>query len=325
MKQTIFVTGASGFVGGAIVQALSKTANVTAMSRSKQSDAAIAALGATPIRCELGAVAKEHLLGCDVVIHCAAFVKQWGPREQFLKTNVEGTEQLLRVAREAGVKRFIHIGTEAALFHGQHMRDIDETYPYANDSPFLYSATKAAAEQRVLAANSDDFTTISIRPRFVWGPGDRTVLPVIVKMVRGGQFRWLDGGRARTSTTHIANLVHGVSLALTDGRGGNAYFVVDDGTTTLREFLTALLATQGVTPPDASTSASTAQFLSAVIEAIWRLFGIRSDPPLTRFAAAMMSHDCTVSSDKAMRELGFEPVITRQQGLDGLRNEENRR
>jgi nucleoside-diphosphate-sugar epimerase len=320
MNHSLFVTGASGFVGGAIVKTLQDKASLRAMSRSPQSDQMISALGATPIRCELGAVTKENLAGCDTVIHCAAFVKQWGTRDQFWVANVEGTEQLLQVAREAGVKRFIHIGTEAALFYGQHMRDIDESYPYPKSSPFLYSATKAVAEQRVLAANADGFATLSIRPRFVWGPGDVTILPIMKEMVRKKQFMWINGGHVQTSTTHIANLVHGVSLALDHGNGGNAYFVTDPGTTTLREFLTAYLATQGVTPPDKSIGGNTAQFLATAAEAFWRLFNIKTDPPLTRFAAAMMSHDCTIKSDKAQRELQYVPVITREQGLTSLAN-----
>jgi nucleoside-diphosphate-sugar epimerase len=256
------------------------------------------------------------------VIHCAAFVKQWGTREQFWETNVSGTQQLLRVAREAGVKRFIHLSTEAALFYGQHMRAIDETYPYPKSSPFLYSATKAIAEQRVLAANASGFTTLSIRPRFVWGPGDQTILPALIKMVASNQFMWINAGRATTSTTHIANLVQGVTLALTRGHGGNTYFVTDPGTTTLREFLTALLATRGVVPPDKSISGGAAQFLATAAETAWRLLGIKSDPPLTRFTAAMMSHDCTIKCDKAQRELHYAPVVTRELGLAELRSTE---
>lgn len=328
MSQTIFLTGASGFVGGAITKALANSSQVNpqakpvlrAMSRSTQSDQTITALGATPVRCELGAITKAQLAGCDAVIHCAAFVKQWGTREQFWQANVEGTQQLLSAAREAGVRRFIHIGTEAALFYGQHMRDIDETYPYPKSSPFLYSATKAIAEQRVLAANTSGFTTMSIRPRFVWGPGDQTILPALTKMVAANRFTWIDGGRALSSTTHIANLVQAVTLALTHGHGGNAYFVTDPGTVTLREFLTALLATRGLTPPNKSVSAGSAQFFAATIETIWRLFGIKSDPPLTRFTAAMMSHDCTIKCDKAARELHYVPAITREQGLAELRS-----
>src|SRR5690606_25217020 len=113
----------------------------------------------------------------------------------------------------------------------------------------LYSETKAEAERLVLAANAADFTTISLRPRFVWGPRDQTVLPTILRMAQDGRFTWIDGGRSRTSTTHVANLVHGVKLALERGQGGQAYFLADDGERTIREFLSRLAATRGVTLP----------------------------------------------------------------------------
>ena len=318
MTRKLFITGASGFVGGAIVQALASRFALLALSRSERSDAAIRALGATPVRGELGSVATETIAGCEAVIHCAAFVKQWGTREHFWNANVEGTRQLLQAARQAGAQRFIHIGTEAALFHGQHMRDIDEQYPYPAHTPFLYSETKAAAEQLVLAANAPGFATLSIRPRFVWGPGDQTILPVLETMVRSGRFVWVDHGRAQTSTTHIANLVHAVELALERGAGGNAYFVTDDGTTQMHDFLTALLATRKLTPQEKSIPGWLARMLAAVTETMWRALGKTSDPPLTRLAASMMSRDCTIRTDKAQRELGYQPVISRSEGLREL-------
>ncbi|MGH8179068.1 MAG: NAD-dependent epimerase/dehydratase family protein [Steroidobacter sp.] len=318
MAHRIFITGASGFVGGAIAAALARTHEVHAMSRSPASDASIKAVNATPVRCELGATPADVLSGCDAVIHCAAFVKQWGARKQFWATNVDGTSQLLNAARSAGVRRFIHMGTEAALFRGQDMSGVDEDYPYPRHTPFLYSETKAAAERAVLAANAPGFATISIRPRFVWGPGDQTILPALESMVRAGRFVWIDAGRAHSSTTHIDNLVHGVTLALERGSGGNAYFVTDEGTTTLREFITALLATRGLTPPDKSIPGWLARSLGAMTESVWRLTGRKSEPPLTRFAAAMMSRDCTIKTEKARRELGFAPIVSRTEALAAL-------
>ena len=101
-----------------------------ALSRSERSDAAIRALGATPVRGELGSVrsgrdcrqrSRHSLRGVrEAVGHARAVLERERRRD---------TRQLLQAARQAGAQRFIHIGTEAALFHGQHMRDIDERYP----------------------------------------------------------------------------------------------------------------------------------------------------------------------------------------------------
>jgi len=288
------------------------------MSRSPASSQLIQSMGATPVRCELGTVKPDDLAGCDTIIHCAAFVKQWGTREQFWNANVRGTQQLLAAAKQAGARRFVHIGTEAVLFNDEPLRNIDETYPYPRSSPFLYSASKALAEQSVLAANDSTFTALSIRPRFIWGPGDQTILPSLADMVRKKRFVWIDHGSASTSTTHIDNLVQAVTRALTHGAGGNAYFVTDPGMTTFKEFLTALLATQGLTPPAGSMPRNVAMGIAKFLEASWRILGIQSDPPVTRLAVSLMSRDCILKIDKARRELGYEPKLTREQGLAGL-------
>lgn len=161
--------------------------------------------------------------GCDAVIHCAAFAEEWGSDHQFEFANVKGTENLLNAAREAKVPRFIFIGTEAALFHGQDLSNIDETYPYSENSPYPYSRTKAQAERLVLKSNSEIFCTISIRPRMVWGPGDQSILPTLLKMIKSNQFAWIGNGNFETSTTHVFNVAHAVELALTKGMGGHAY------------------------------------------------------------------------------------------------------
>lgn len=311
----IFITGASGFVGSALVTALRKKHKLSAMSRSAKSDAMIKKIGATPVRSELGKVTVDELRGIDVVIHAAAHVEQWGKKDDFWRVNVIGTQQLLSAAKAAKVKRFIFIGTEAALFHGQNMQDIDETYPYPKKSPYLYSQTKATAEKLVLGANSDKFKTLSVRPRLVWGTGDKTILPVLADMVKKKRFMWMDNGEKDTSTTHIANLVHAVELALSKGRGGEAYFVTDGENTTFRSFLTRYLATQGITPPAKSIPGFVARALAFVVEGIWKLLRIGSEPPLTRFAAAIMSRHCTIRIDKIRKELRYKPAISVADGL----------
>lgn len=311
----IFVTGGSGFVGGHLIEALASRHEVLALGRSSGSLARVEQFGARGVRGELGAVDPSALAGVDAVVHAAAFVEEWGTREQFWQANVVGTEQLLGAARSAGVRRFVHVGTEAAIFDGHDLVGVDEQHPYPKRQRYLYSETKAEAEQRVLAASQEGFAALSIRPRLVWGERDTSVLPAVLRMAREGSFAWLDGGRQRTSTTHVANLVHALELALERGRGGQAYFVADEGERTMREFLAALTQTQGVTLPSRSIPSALARPLAAGVEGLWTFLKIQRTPPMTRFAIDMMSSTVTVRTGKARSELGYAPVISVEEGL----------
>lgn len=206
----IYVTGASGFIGSAIARKLARDHTVHAMSRSAASDEVLSALGAKPLRSALSTLVPGELPEVDAVVHCAAYVKAFGTRADYYEANVGGTDRVLAAARAAGASRFIHISTEAVLWRGQDLRDVDETYPYPTKTPYLYAETKAEAERRVLAANGDGFATLALRPRLVWGPNDTTLVPEVEAMVEKGAFLWLDGGRPETSTTHVENLVHAV-------------------------------------------------------------------------------------------------------------------
>jgi len=315
----IFVTGASGFVGGAATEAFGLAGHeVRAMSRSPASDPVIAARGATPVRCDLENVKAADIGDAEAVLHCAAFVEQWGPADAWKRLNVDGAARMLKAAREAGVKRFIHISTESVLWRGQHLRGVDETYPLAPNSPYPYAATKAQAEMLVREANAPGFETIILRPRFIWGPGDTTLAPTIEAMARAGKFAWVNGGRAMTSTTHVANLVHAIELALTKGRGGEAYFILDDGVRPMREMIAGIAAARGVTLPEKSVPAWLADTIGAVSEGAWRTFALKGEPPLTRFGAMIMSRDSVLKDEKARAELGYAPVISVEDGMRRL-------
>src|SRR5690606_12896964 len=138
-------------VGGHAIEVLVAGGHeLRAMARSDRSAALVEGFGATAVRCALDDVDATHLAGCDAVVHCAAFAEGWGTRAQFVEGNVEGTRRMLAAARAAGVRRFIHIGTEAVLFDGHDLIDVDEQHPYPVRQRFLYSETKAEAERLVL-------------------------------------------------------------------------------------------------------------------------------------------------------------------------------
>jgi nucleoside-diphosphate-sugar epimerase len=318
---TAFVTGGSGFIGGALIERLRAEGwDVRALARSETSERRVREHGAESVRGSLddGDALRTGAEGCDVAFHAAAALGDWGDPAEFERVNVGGTERVIAACRAAGVRRLVHVGTEAALMAGQPLVDVNEDAPLRPDSPAIYSATKAKAEQRVRAANGDGLETVVIRPRFVWGRGDTTLLPTMTRMVQSGRFRWIGDGRHLTATTHVDNTVEGLWLGATKGRPGGVWFVTDGEPVVFREFVSRLLETQGVRPPDKSVPPAVARAAAPAAERVWRLLGRTGPPPITRFATWIASQECTIDISRAERELGYRPIKTREEGLAEL-------
>lgn len=298
-----FVTGGSGFIGRVLVRRLlNEGHSVRALVRSAAAAAKVAALGAAPVRGELTdpATWQDEVTGSAVVFHLAAETDITADRERHELVTVRGTRAAIEAARYAEVPRFVHCGSEAALLAGDPLVDIDETAPLRPDSAAAYSAVKAAAEQIVLDASTPGFTTVSIRPRFVWGP-ESLLIEALVAMAKAGRFPWIDGGRHTTDTTYVDNAVEGFMLGWRHGRPGQAYFVTDGDNVDLREFMETQFAIYGVDAPIPEMDGETAD---------------REVPvPLRWF----LGQQCTLLTDKAAAELGYKSVVSRAAGLDAVR------
>jgi nucleoside-diphosphate-sugar epimerase len=321
---TIFITGGSGFIGRNLIRALrSRGDDVRALARSDAAIARVTALGATPVRGGLddAPALRDGMRGCDVVIHAAAQVTEWGPREQYHHDNVTGTANVVAAAREAGVSRLVHLSTEAALADGTPMVRIDESRPLPRHPYARYCASKAAAEALVLAANGGDasLATIVVRPRMVWGADDTSMLPLLIEAVQEGRFMWIGGGRHLTSTCHVANVVDGVLRAMDSGRGGEAYILTDGEPLVLRDFMTRMLATQGVHPGNKSVPFAVARATAWVTETLWDRLSLRGKPPITRMVVCLFGQEVTLVDAKARRELGYVGPKSIEAGLEELK------
>ncbi|MER7841951.1 NAD-dependent epimerase/dehydratase family protein [Streptomyces sp. NPDC096040] len=299
-----FVTGGSGFIGQVLVRRLLREGHsVSALVRSETSAAKVSALGAKPVRGELTdpTTWRSEVTSSDVVFHLAAETDVAADRERHELVTVRGTQAAVDAARYAQVPRFVHCGSEAALLAGAPLVDVDETAPLRPDSEAAYSAVKAVAEKFVLDANAPDFATVSIRPRFVWGPGSFLV-EGLAAAAKAGQFAWIGGGRHTTDVTFVENAAEGLMLGWQRGRPGQAYFVTDRQRVILREFLKAQFEIYGVDVPIPDLDAETAA---------------REVPVPARW---FLGQQCTLRTDKAVAELGYEPVVTHAAGLDAVRD-----
>ena len=317
-----FVTGGSGFIGGRLIERLRAEGwAVRALARSEGASATVRDRGAEPVTGDLDDLPalREGADGVEAVFHAAAKAEDWGEPEEFERINVHGTENVLAAARDAGARRVVHVSTEAALMAGQALVDVNEDTPLRPDSPALYSATKARAELAVRAANDSGLETVVIRPRFVWGKGDATLLPVLVELVDSGQFRWIGGGSHRSAITHVDNAVEGLWLGATKAPAGSVYFVTDGDPVVFKDFVSTMIATQGVRTPDKTIPLGVAKALAAASEGAWRRLKRPGRPPLTRFAVWASGMECTIDISRARSDLGYQPVKDQATGLAEMR------
>jgi hypothetical protein len=320
--KNIFVTGASGFVGGAITQKLINICNISAMARSKEAAHKISSLGAKAIYCSLNNISVSDLTGSDVIIHAAACMNPEASKKEYWDTNVKGTKDLLEKSILAGVKKFIYISTESVLFYGQSLNKVDENHPYPIKTPYLYAETKAEAEKKVIQANQiNNFNTLVLRPRLIWGPGDKSFFPEIEKAVINNHFYWIDQGKALTSTTHIYNLVYAIQLALESDLGGEVFFISDDEEISFREFIHKYLKIRSIKLPTKSFPSKILRPLSKIIDYVCNIIPISNIPlPISRFEVEFMSLNGTICIDKIKQKLNYSPIISIKQGMEGLAN-----
>lgn len=317
LPRRLFVTGGSGYVGRNIIRHfVARDVPVIALARSDASASIVADLGATPWRGDLlSPNLAEAMAGCDALVHAAADIDHGRGTPAQHRANVDGTRNLFVAAAAAGIARAVHLSTESVLLDGRPLVNASENQPFPRHPVGAYSRTKAEAETIALSFAGQGMSVTALRPRLVWGRDDTTALPQMLAAVRSGQLAWIQGGHYKTSTTHIANLYHGVELALLRGGNGEVYFLTDGEPVPFRAFMTQMLATQGIAAPDKTVPRWLVHTIARVGDLLGTLSNGAITAPLTLQAYATSAVEVTLDISKARRELGYAPVITREEGF----------
>ncbi|MGW2659441.1 NAD-dependent epimerase/dehydratase family protein [Nocardia tengchongensis] len=325
------VTGASGFLGGAIVRRLVRDGDyevaILARPTSNLRDLAEVIDRVEVVTGDLTDAASldRATKGVDVVFHSAARVDDRGTRDQFVAENVTATENLLRAAQRNGAARFVFISSPSALMDrdGGDQIDIDESVPYPSRYLNHYSETKAAAERLVLASNTAEFSTCALRPRAIWGAGDRSG-PIVRLLGRAGEGTLPDlsyGRQVYASLCHVDNIAEACVLAArSEQAGGKAYFIADAERTDVWGFLGEVATGLGYPKPTRQPNPRVLAAIVAAIETVWRIpfVAVRWSPPLSRYVVALMTRTATYDTTAATRDLGYHPIVDRDTGLAGF-------
>lgn len=321
----IAVTGASGFLGGAVARALlARGDKVRCIQRSAVP--ALESLGAECVRCDLAKAdaVLGALAGCDAVLHVAAKAGVWGPEQEFWQANVVGTRSVLTACKRLGIGRLVYTSTPSVVHAGGDVAGLDERAPIAEHFAAPYPRTKAIAEREVLQANGPELATLALRPHLVWGPGDTQLTARVLQRARAGKLRLVGGGVKLIDATYIDNAVHAHLLALDQLRpgaacSGKAYFVAQGEPLAQRDLINGMLAAAGLPPCEKSVPPWAAYAAGAVMELAWRALRRRDEPPLTRFVARQLATAHWYNLTAIRRDLGYAPRVTTTDGLELLR------
>lgn len=310
----VFVTGATGFLGGALARSLCNSgAEVHVMVRSGSNRRALDGLAVHFHEADITIpeTLKEALRGCSWIIHAAGKLGEAGvPEEKYRLVHVEGTRNLLAAAFSLQPQpRILYVSSPGVLgpVAGEPAR---EDAPYAPSNP--YERTKAAAEEVALEFASRGLPVIVARPEFVYGPGDLHVLRLF-HAVKRGRFFYIDGGRHFCHPTFIADAVDGMLLCLGRGRPSSIYHITGPHPVTFRELGDAIAEALGVPSPRLSIPKWLAIAGAGGLETLGRLTG--QPPPLSRTGVAFFSEDRRFSSQKAYDELGYTPKYDLETGI----------
>ena len=321
--KNVLVTGGGGFLGKVIVRKLvQKKLKVTSFSRQRYPE--LDRMGVAQIQGNLcdKTIVEKAFQDMDTIFHVAAKPGIWGDFETYYSVNVKGTRNVLDACLANKVKCLIHTSSPSVIFDESDMENVDESVPYPETYLAPYPETKALGEKLVVRAVKKGLSAIILRPHLIWGPEDNHMVPNIIQ--RAKRLKRIGPKNDLVDFIYVdnaadAHILAAEKLFANPSLSGNIYFISQDEPISKWKMANAFLDAAGLPPIKGQVSAKTAYAAGWLFEVIYKTFGIKKDPPITRFAAkeAATSHWFDIS--RAKKDLGYAPVITTEEGLKRLK------
>lgn len=312
------VTGGTGFIGAHLVKRLIRSGQrVRCLVRGASNTRAIEEIGAELRYSDITdrLLVSEAMRGVAVVYHSAGMVGEWLSKKDAHSVNVEGTENLLKCALEAGVGRFVYVSSLAVLGMRNHYGTSDDAPHRFTGDP--YADTKIKAEKLVMDyCRTRGLPAVIIRPGFVFGPGDSRFLPRMMHLLDEGKFVFLGNGDNIMNLVYIDNLIEAIMEAASrDGAIGHAYNIRNNDQVTMREFVYMIADAKRIERPGKSIPVPLARLAASAMEFFGRLTGRSEAPFITKARIKVASLNLDFDISKAEKELGYSSPVTIREGV----------
>lgn len=317
MPATCLITGATGFVGSHVAVMLARRGmNVRALARAGSDTKLLEELGVPILRGDVtdAAAVRKAMEGTELVVNCAARVGDWGPADDYRKVNVEGLHNLLEACKGQSLDRFVHMSS-LGVYAARHHHQTDESEAPPEKHMDGYTQSKVEAEQLARKYEREfGVPVVILRPGFVYGPRDNTVMPKLITSLRTGKFRYLGGGKRAMNTIYVDNLVDAVLLAIHRQEAvGQTYNLTDGEFVSKRQFIEAIAEGMGIPAPHKSLPLWLARLLMRGMYFTHR--NSPTPPRLTYARYKFLGLNLDFNIDKARGELGYHPHVPFEEAM----------
>ena len=315
----IFLTGATGFLGGYVAEAcVEQGFHVRALVQPGWDTTNLSALDVEIYEGDLRdrESLQRGLQGRDLILHTAAKVADWGPWDEFYEANVEGAKNLYDAAIAAGVPCAVHVSSTAVYGKDLILQGaVDETMgPLKLDEMptwYSYGRSKLLSESLAMEYHQQGKIQISvIRPGWVYGPRDHARLGKLMTMLKRGHARIIGDGTNELMLTYVTNVADAVLLAGTHAAApGEAFNVSNDGDISQRAYFDALSDQVGTMRVRKMVSFNNAYCIASALETCYRLLRIKRPPMITRQSVSLVGLSHRFRTEKITATLGWQPKV----------------
>jgi nucleoside-diphosphate-sugar epimerase len=245
----------------------------------------------------------------DCIFHTAAVIGDWPDRDLSRRVNVDGTRTLVRLAESAGVRRVVHFSS-LAVYGNQHHRGTDESAPYRYGD--IYTDAKIDGERAVFeVAQTGTIEAVSLRPGFVYGPGDRVLLPKILEALASNTFVFVGDGSKEMNCVYVEDAVQAALLASSAPEAkGRAYNITDGASPKLRDFVAIIAKYHDFPMPTRHVPPALAVAGCYTSEYVGHLLRIKRAPLMNISRLRFLYYNQRYSIARARSELGYAPRFT---------------